>query len=424
MTAFLLKARPFCCALAMLIASGAAVADPGDHIRIGDATITPSLALGLEYRTNPLRLEANAVDGVNMRITPRLEALLESREVDFQLGGEYNVIKFFSERLVALDRFNQFNIDASLDVLKDQVIGFRFSDQVGLDNNTSGSLLGSYHTQFRNRFDGMGVVRVGPTLSFTLGGFYKIDSYRVPQVGSSLDLRPYNYKDSYGPTWSADWTFFPRTAVVYEGSYSLQRWGANCLATGNPNRPPVALPDNNHLKMQAGLRGRITERMTLVVTGGYGAGNYLEDSVENCEPANAGAYAQDVKGIDHLLMTSQLQYDFGVGQRVAVGYRKDFVDSWFTNYTGINELYGTYTGRIGSRIGLSAGTRVRFENHFGQVTRADIRLGADGDVTYNFQDYASVTTGVSWIQRSTAQPADASVEFDDVNIHLLGTFTY
>lgn len=415
-------------ACAILGVSSLAVADPGDHIRVGDATITPSLDLGLEYRTNPLRLEANSIPGVNMRIAPRVEMTLESQEVDMRLGGDYQLIKFFSERLTNLDRFNQFNVDVGIDVLKDQVIGFRFADNVGIDSNPSGDQTGSYHTQFRNRFDGASVIRVGPTLAFTLGGFYRVDSYRVPEVFDDTGrLRAFNFRDSYGPTWSADWTFFPRTAVVYYGSYDIQRWGATCISTGNAQQAlgsSLALPDNNHLKMQAGLRGRITERMTVVVTGGYGSGRYLEDSVDGCEDSNAEAYAQDVKGIDHLLVTTQIQYDFGVGQRVAVGYRKDFLDSWFTNYTSFNELYGTYTGRMGSRFGLSSGVRMRFENHFGQESRADIRLQANGDLTYYFQDYASVTAGAAWIQRATSDVVDQSLEFDDVNIHLLGTFTY
>lgn len=403
-------------------------AEPGDHIRIGDATITPSLDLGLEYRTNPLLLEANPKDGVNMRIAPRIEVSLETTEVDLRMGGDYQLIKYFSPELTNLDRYNQFNADVALDVLKDQVIGFRFADQVGIDNNPSGSQTGSYHRQVRNRFDGSTVVRVGPTLSFAVGGFYKADSYRVPQVRDEIgSLRPFNFRDTYGPTWSADWTFFPRTAVVYFGSYELHRWGDTCLGTGNNQQAfgnALALPNSDHLKMQGGLRGRITERMTVIATGGYGSARYDEDSVVDCGDSRRDAYAQDISGIEHLLLTTQIQYDFGVGQRVAVGYRKDFQDTWFSNFTAFNELYGTYTGRIGSRVGLNSGVRMRFENHYGQETRSDIRLQANGDVSYFFQDYASVTAGVAWLQRATADAVDASLEYDDINVHLLTTFTY
>ena len=104
-------------ACAVLGVSSLALADPGDHIRIGDATITPSLDVGLEYRTNPLRLEANSIPGVNMRIAPRVEMTLESQEVDIRIGGDYQLIKFFSQRLTNLDRFNQFNVAAGIDVV-------------------------------------------------------------------------------------------------------------------------------------------------------------------------------------------------------------------------------------------------------------------------------------------------------------------
>lgn len=413
-------------ALVSLAAVGMAQAEPGDHIRAGDVTIIPSLDLGLSYRTNPLRVEADPVDGVAFDLSPRVEMSVDTSEVDFKLGGEYNLTKYFSERLVKLDRFNQFDVDASAELLKEQALGFRVSDAIGFRSNTSGALTGSYHSQFRNRLNGAVVVRPGATLDFSLGGFYNIDNYFVPTRDGQTE-RSYNYRDSYGPTWAATWAFFPRTAFVYEGSYDISRWGANCIATGNANQPlgaTLAKPDSNSLKMQGGLRGRVTERLTVTATGGYGVGQYDESSVASCGSINEALYAQDVSGIDHLLVTAQIQYEFGVGQRVRLGYRKDFLDSWFTNYTAFNELYGELDGRVGSRLGMAAGARMRFEDHYGQETRTDIRLQANGDLTYFFQDYASLTTGVSWIQRATTAAQDASLEYDDVNVHLLGTFTY
>jgi hypothetical protein len=403
---------------------GVASADPGDHIRVGEATIIPSLDVGLEYRTNPLQLESQVVGGANMRIAPRVDVAYEIDEIELKIGGQYELRKYFSEKLIRLDRFSDFSVNAGIELLPQEVVGFRFSDVAGFRNNASGDDAGSYHSQFRNRFDGAAVAHIGPTLGVAIGGFYGADNYFVPvPLDQGRGSQSFNYRDSYGPTLNAEWSFFPRTALVVEGEHAINKWGANLVGVGNPNQPNlpvIAMPNSRFTTVQAGLRGRITERLVVVMMAGYGAGVYDETSV----PADTGVtgFDVDIKGLNGLLITTQAQYDFGVGQRLSAGYRKSFADMWFTNFVTYNEIYGRFDGRIGSRLTPSAAVSMRYEDYYGQVARNDIRLSANGFMTYNVQDYARLTGGVSWIQRASFQ--DSLVEYDDFNFQLMATFTY
>ncbi len=55
------------------------------------------------------------------------------------------------------------------------------------------------------------------------------------------------------------------------------------------------------------------------------------------------------------------------------------------------------------------------------MVRNDVVNRVTADFAYRLKNWASVTPGVYWQQR--ASNVD-NVEYDDVNIHLLGTFTY
>jgi len=412
-------------ARATLVAAGAscaaaAFAAPGDHIRAGAAVITPSLDVGLEYATNPLQVQADAVGGADFLLSPKVEVLVDTSELAVRVGGEYQLRKYFSQALTRMDRFSDFSVDAAVEVLRDQPLGLTFSDTAGFRNNASGDDGGSYQSQFNNRFDGAATAHLGPTLALSVGGFYQLDNYFIPGANRQI---AYNYRDAYGPSWAVDWKFFPRTAVVVEGEYRINNWGSNLLSTRNPDQPlggVLVIPDSNQITTQAGLRGRITERLTLVLMAGYG--NVFYDTNIEGGPDPSLGYFQNTKGFNRLLVTSQLGYEFGVGQKVSVGFRKTFLDTWFTNFVAYNEITGNFDGRIGSRFGVNARVSMRYEDYYGQVTRNDIRLRAQGDLTYFMEDYASLTAGVSWLQRASFQ--DDAVEYDDLNVHLLATFEY
>lgn len=416
-----------------LLAGPAAWASPGEHIRAGDAVITPSVDVGVEHRTNVYRTDAdNPRQGTNIRISPQLEVSAEGPDLAFSLAGAYELRKYLQPELANLDRYSDFNVDANLEVLREQVLGFELNNSTGLRNREVERTFADapFHTQFRNQFEGNAVVHAGPVLEFDLGGFWIYDDYFVPDVEQE-GTRPFNYRHAFGPKAGAQWRFFPRTAFVVEGDLSFNRWNNNWVPTANANSDLgafLALPDSTSWRAQAGVRGRVTDRLVLVIMGGYGGATYDETTVtaDGGGAADETAeFAVDVRGLDGLLVTTQatLELSRDAEDRVSIGYRRSFEDSWFTNYLAYDEVYGTFDAVFGTRLGAHLSARVRLEDYTGEVERNDMMLRGEADVSYGLQDWARITAGV-WHTERTSEPLYPEVEYGDTNVHVMATVLY
>ncbi len=416
------------CVVGPLVLAGVAHAAPGDHIRVGDAVITPSLAAGFEYRTNLYRVEADPVGGLGMRVIPSLTISLKGPDASLQVDGRYELKKYFGADLVALDRFDNFDVGAAITALDQQVVGFKLDESAGLLNNPVEALTSEdpYSTQLSNDLEGTIELRPGSALTIGLGGRWEFDDYRVPTGAQADGTRPFNRKNTYGPVLHSRWEFFPRTAFALDASYLFVRWQDNLLSTPDESGQVgsvLAIPN-----AELGIRGRIAPPLVLVLMAGYGDARYSEDSVTDAvagtEPgadSSSGSFAVDLSGIDHLLLDAQLKYIFGVGQKATVGYSRDFQDVYFTNYVAFDYIYARLNNRIGGRVGTDAEFGARFEGYEGEITRQDIRLAAKGDISVQASDWAKISTGLWWNQRAST---DDLVEYDDFNVHLTGTFTY
>ena len=408
--------------LAYGVLCGVAYGGPGDHIRVGDAVIAPQIDIGFEYRTNPAQMASQAIDGPDMTISPSLDISAEGPELAFGFGGRWAMRKFFGSKLSSLDRYSDFTINGDLDVLRKRVVGFKIHENCALLGDPNEELLygnpnlelnnPAYHTRFRNQTGGALVLRAGPTLEFDLGGSWAFDDYGAASNTTTIGLDSLNRRHTYGPEITALWTFFPRSALVLDGEYLFHSWAENTIDTTGDSAESLgdslAIPNSQHLKIMGGLRGRLTERMVIIFMAGYGTGNYGEKSL-------------NASGLDGLLATLQMRYDLGASHKLAVGYQKGFLDSFFTNYVTYNYLHAGLESRYGTRFGSNIKIITRFEGYEGQVERNDILLQAQGDFSVNLQDWATLTTGVWWIERGSTT---SSAEYDDVNIHLLASFSY
>ncbi|MBT3221055.1 MAG: hypothetical protein HN348_18385 [Proteobacteria bacterium] len=403
-------------------------AGPGDHIRVGDAVIAPRIALGFEYRTNPAQMASDVIGGPDMTISPSLDISAEGPELAFGFGGKWAMRKFFGPKLTSLDRYSDFTINGDFDVFRKRVVGFKIRENCALLGDPNEDLLygnpalevnqPAYHTRFRNQMGGALVLRAGPTLEFDLGASWAFDDYSTASNNTTasedakVKLESLNRRHTYGPEITALWTFFPRSALVLDGEYLFNSWADNSIDTsGNSSESlgdSLEIPNSQHFKIMTGLRGRLTERMVVILMLGYGTGNYGDKSL-------------NVSGVDGLLTTLQLRYDLGASHKLSVGYQKGFLDSFFTNYVSYNYIHAGLESRYGTRFGSNIKILTRFEGYEGQVERNDILLQAQGDFSVDLADWATLSTGVWWIERGSNT---SSVEYDDVNIHLLAGFTY
>ncbi len=434
-----LRALPVC-AVAL---SGVAVAEPGDHIRIGNTEVVPDLDIGFEYRSNVYHEEVDPQGGANLRVAPGIQITAEGEEHRFSFGGEYEARKqiyvAFDEADVppalgatfdqstavnSLDRWNDFTADAAVNLFRASQLGFDITDKATYRNNVVDSDFSEspYMTTFRNALEGQ--IRFKPSSAIEIkgGGLWQYDDYRVPEFfGVALtdenEHDPFNSRHMYGPSLSVGWSFFPNTALVLEGRYLMSRWAVDEIPSqtvdpvlGTPG-VTVAKPDSNSLRLAAGLRGRITEKLRMDLLAGYGTADYVGGSP---------AAATDLAGLQRLIITAQLGYLIREGSALAIGYRRDFADVFFTNYMSSDFFFLQADTKL-SDLAISARYGVRLERYEGAITRDDVFNRAALDLGYSLSDWAKLGAGVFYQARYSTQDL---VEYDDVGVHLETTFTY
>ncbi len=431
-------------ALGLLAWPAVASAGPGDHIRAGDAVIVPDIDMGMEYSTNVFRSHDDPRAAPNLRISPGIQIETKAPELSLSLGAEYMLRKYLKEPYTSADRFSDFDLTAKLAARKRHAVGFNLFDNASMVNvpvDMAGAIRngGSYVSRLRNHLVGGVVLRPGQAMEFTLGGTWDFDDFQVPEGAQITNSRFLNRRQAFGPTVDARWTFFPRTAIVLRSSYLVHRWDDNWILSIQDELLPnefnfgthLAMPNSTHFKIDGGIQGRFTNHLVLTIRGGYGSANYDEQSVikdasdetvqDRSELTEAAGFFDDVAGLDKLLLQAEIRYELTPDSSVAVGYQRDFDDSWFTNYLAYDRVYGQLNARLGSHLGMTAEGGFRMEDYNGEGPRDDIVIRVGGDLTYYANGWASITAGARWDERASTLDY---VEYDDVRITGMATFTY
>ncbi len=429
-----------------------AQAAPGEGVKVGEhTTLTPSLDLGVEFSSNPF-LSVGAIQSgrrrdevqpaFNFLLSPAFLVKVKAPKVAFTFDGRYSLRKFFEQEVAErLDRFTDFKIKSRLDVLPQSVVGFYVGDTATFINRASDNPFAenSLVTQFRNDAAAGLVVRPGPDFDITAGFNWGYHNYQLP--GFSDPQRPFNKRNTYSPSLEVQWRFFPRTAFVFDASVDLNRWQLNWVPTGQQLPADgtnfvtfgqfLALPDSDFVKLLTGIRGRFTKHFVLTAQIGYGGGFYKEQTVIDAasDPGLAGeldpavveeggsGFGRDVAGIDSLLAVVRTTVDLGFsqqktfGQRVNFLYRKDFQDSFFTNYVHQHNLTIGLDSLFGRFVETSLDFGVRFEKYRGESDRNDIFLTAGGYVRVKPAGWLDVDVVGRWGQRASSQQ---TVQYDNV----------
>ncbi len=402
--------------LTTLLVPGLSLAAPGEHIRTGDAVITPHVSLGLEYYTNPYHSEATGPgsSATGLNLSPGLDIRLGGEDVDFDFGGLYDLRKFVGDQDKGLDRFSDFSIKADLNANKQGVVGLRLHEGAGLKNQPADAA-GSdnpFLTQTRNQTTGAVVVRPGPAFELNAGGLFEVDDYAFVPGGTTAGNRTFNTRLGYGPRGGLAWKFLPKTALAVDAEYKLQSWSNQVLVSPTQN---VEYPSSSYLRVTGGMRGRVTDKLTVALSAGYGTAAFDATSVSD------PTFAPNATGLQKLLVDLVWRYELSDDDRFAVGFQRDVNPSYFTAFMATNKGFVTADARFTDRFGLNGEFNVRGEAFKGQVERTDLVLDAKGAATYYAQDYASVSLGAQWVERSST---DLRVAYDDVRVNLMGTFTY
>lgn len=408
-----------------------AVAAPGDSVRVGDAVVSPSVDLGLEYRTNVFRAESDPIGGMNLRAAPKLDISIKSAQNQFSLTSIYEVRPFLfvgnpeglspeqqRERMSRLLRFNDFDVGANANLFQTSRIGLVFTERVSLRNFPNDRDIieddRPFASQLRNSL--FGGLRIDPTdaLEFQVGARWAYDDFKVPSFTST---GRFNQRHDIGPQLKGKWTFLPRTAAVLDMSYRFVQWDQNTLVS-EFNNVVIGQPNSNQARVTGGLRGRLTERLVLGAVAGYGGATYDASTVDGAASADI---SRNVSGLDGILVSLDAEYAFSKKTKGRVAYRKDFIDAYFTNFVGYNLVDATLNSQLTRSFGLSGAYGIRFEEYEGTVTRSDIVHRASLDGALGIRKWVDVRAGVWWMQRDSE---DERISYDDIGVRLFSTLRY
>lgn len=447
-----------------LVGLGAtAQAAPGDHIGTESAQLIPSLEVGAQHRTNAYLQEGESAGGVPttpgtaLVLNPRLAIRAKNSDLLFNFNFSYTAKKYLQSEVTNLDRYNIFDLSAGLQLFPESTVGFRVNDAfsiTGYEAEDEAKVSeSSYQQHLLNKLGAYVTVRPGGPLEADVGGVLNLDQWNVPEefksqdttddltLTSSLTGPGLNSRLGYGPDLEVKWRFFPKTAVVSDFNYEWFSWQDNIVdAKGDGiSRQEVgdylAVPDGRLWRARGGLRGRITDKLVVSAMVGFGQALYREESVTeqaaelgidgSDEFADSVGFGADLKTFPAgLLGEAEVEYTMVENHKLLVSYRRDFQDTYFSNYVDYDRAFAQYTGRYADVIGVDLNGMYRFERYLGEVSRNDHLLRAGLGATWYAQDYLSVKLGGSWGRRASADGNHPEIEYDDFRFEGGVVFTY
>ena len=271
-----------------------------------------------------------------------------------------------------------------------------------------------------------------------------------------MDVPNLNKRLAWGPRIDLDWNFLPRTAVLLDYTYSQFFWQDNFVyAVGGGLSPTddlgerLGVPNGSMSQLTTGLEGQISRRVSLGLVGGvtsmiYDESSVLDDALNDgidgassdIDTASQG-FGADLKfrctdedeyceGFPSSLTAKvNLGIELSEESRIALTYRRDFQDVFFTNYVAFNQFSIAADLSLGQRVDLDLGADYRIEDYEGEVDRTDdlIRVKANSqiDLVKSSEGIVALDLGFGWVRRTGSIFVDVSernstIEFDDVSV--------
>ena len=423
-------------ALGSAFASGAAAAGPGDHIRVGNTVVTPSVSASLFWRSNPYLSDGSDGEevrsGAGLTLRPALDLKSKNSNYDFSLGSSYTGKKYITDGMDNLNRWSDFEIRAALRALPEAKVGLALSNTLRNAGRETDSTFSEdpYQGRFEEKVAAAAVLRPGSSMELSLGGTAALQKYTAPEdtAFQSDDPAGLNNRSAFGLVADYRWRFFPKTAVVVQVDQTWFRWEREVVPLAGTT-DFTGKPDGSLLHAMAGVNGRFSEKVSLKALAGYGQVINDESSVVAAGQGLAGDFETDYRG---LALNSEVAYDATESQKVSVGYRRDFQDVYFTNFQIYDEVFLRYAGTYVDRLTLAGSLTRRVEDFGGTVSRSDRTIRPSVEAKYLVQDFLDVNAAMSWTQRTSpggtvageTVEANDAVGYSDVNLLLGATFTY
>lgn len=335
----------------------------GPGFKAGRLVLHPGLSLEGGYDSNVFLQDTNEEDSFLLRLTGYLDVATEGsirqtegdtqqsarQKIEFRGGLGVAYYHFSIDRIAdnaAADAHIDFSYNPSQVFSLEVRNVFRrtvrpFSDP----NTTEGPTIGYGSNNNAATLD-----LVGRSKSQVLEGRL---GYTNQFAFFDADIFQYGNSMTHRVPASLSWSFFPTSALVWDFSYSGQRFDADRLTES-----PTLLSDNNRAASSIGYNGALTERFSLSVFVGYAVGFY--------------DLGDDFDGV-----TARVEARWRPRPTVTLtgGFNRDFVPSFIGNFTSMNRLYLETSFIVSGALELGIKGWVSFDKSGLAVTPDGVLLG-------------------------------------------------
>lgn len=338
----------------------------GKGFHTGGVEIHPSFGAEIGYDSNYFNRSGKepglpVVDTVRLRLTPSVAFRPEKVAALPSITWSLDAGLIYSEFLTNTDQLNRNREvgavgDGRVNFLPGRTFGFTVYDTIVRTTQPSTT---ADPTAGLNRIDnrvGADLIytRKGGLLSWTLGYNYQITRFES-DFATDLD------NDTHTVLTRGRFRFLPRTSLVYNGSVSFMHY------VNGDERGLKGLANANTVRSTVGLDGLLTDRLNLLAQIGWGASFY----------ANDGAGTRDYDSVigqveAKYILTSGEQAEAGAPvSSVAVGFTRNFANSYLGNFYEMDRGYATISALIAERfyLGATAGiASIRYGDVLGRNT--------------------------------------------------------
>jgi hypothetical protein len=374
----------------ILGAGGTAHAQSG--IRLGEAFVLhvgAGIELGWDSNVFYQPSSVGEVNSFSLRLTPHFDLTNRprggERQIVFDLHGGLNYLEWLNSS-PTLRALRQFGVDAGVQAAFFPKNPYNF---VVFDNyvRTTQPPYQNVTRNFDRDTNDLGFrVNLSPgggRLTFNVGYIFGVDYFEVPEL-KSFDLMSHRFD------LRASWRFLPKTAVYLSASETLYLYQHPDPSFPHPNSYP--------LRIEAGLQGLITAKLTINLWIGYGNGFY--GSTRVTDPVTMMT-TQVTVNPNTVVGGVALTWKPTTLSSGTLGYNHDFVNSLLGAYYDLDQVYASWTQLIWRFTGF---IRFSYANQRfqgipptaglpqGMTTRTDNYITLNTRVDYPFKEwlYASV----------------------------------
>ena len=384
------------CLVAVCPASAAETnAQQAVGIKIGEGRLHPFLDVDGRYDSlvgffTQDRTTNVPTGDVIIHVRPGLRFDLANKSTLVTFDGNVEYLFYLGLSDIASRNLSRFQASVALDAHfnQDGPVEFQIGDTFTRSDRTQNAIAGVGVQSFYNNahlavpiHPGGGALEFTPSFAFSFEDFSPLLTGAV--VGCTMAtcdparVKEMNYINlNFG--LGAKWKFLPKTAFILDSAFDFRTyWTPN---SGNPNA--------GVLKVQAGLVGLITPKISVTLLAGYG-GQLLTATQASGLSVNTFIAQAEVAYIPTELMRFSLGYSRSVAPTPGFGVFGD--DRGYL---------GARAGFLGGRLSLSATASLDYLTFYANSGRNDLLISVNAGPTFDVTSWFQVGAGYTLSTRS------------------------